>query len=64
MFRVLSTVCVVVLLSATSAISQSDLIEPNAGGWKTWVISSGREFRLARIEAALENLDLGNVSGR
>jgi membrane-associated phospholipid phosphatase len=46
MLRLLSTVCVVVLLSATSAVAQSDLIEPNAGAWKPWVISSGKDFRV------------------
>ena len=28
------------------AFAQSDPIEPNAGTWKTWVISSGEDFRV------------------
>jgi hypothetical protein len=34
-----------VLLYALPLCAQS--IEPNAGSWKTWVISSGKEFRVA-----------------
>jgi len=28
------------------AAQAGDQIEPKAGGWQTWVISAGREFRL------------------
>jgi membrane-associated phospholipid phosphatase len=34
------------LASGTCAFAQSDPIEPNAGTWKTWVISSGEDFRV------------------
>jgi membrane-associated phospholipid phosphatase len=27
-------------------LAQPDLVEPNAGTWKTWVISSGKDFRV------------------
>jgi membrane-associated phospholipid phosphatase len=33
------------LLVAIGAGRAEDQIEPNAGNWKTWVISSGRDFR-------------------
>ena len=38
--------CAVILLSGNCAFAQSDLIEPEAGGWKTWVITSGKDFRV------------------
>src|SRR5688572_6702982 len=34
-----------ILVSGTGAFAQSDLIEPDAGSWKTWVISSGEALR-------------------
>jgi membrane-associated phospholipid phosphatase len=37
------TVCLGLTLFAASAAAQ---IEPNAGQWKTWVLTSGNEFRL------------------
>jgi membrane-associated phospholipid phosphatase len=37
-------VALVALIAAAQAAEQ---VEPNAGSWKTWVISSGREFRTA-----------------
>jgi PAP2 superfamily len=46
MFRPLSTVCMAVFLSVTCALAQSDQIEPDAGAWKTWVIPSGKDFRV------------------
>ena len=46
MLRLASTVCVVVLLSAGCAFAQPGLIEPDAGTWKTWVIPSGKDFRV------------------
>lgn len=39
-------VALVVLASGTSTIAQSDQVEPNAGTWKTWVITSGADFRV------------------
>lgn len=42
----LSKICAFVILSATCAFAQSDQIEPSAGSWKTWVISSGQDFRV------------------
>lgn len=41
-----STACALILLSGNFALAQSDQIEPNAGTWKTWVISSGKDFRV------------------
>ena len=41
-----SAVFAIVLASANLAFAQSDQIEPNAGTWKTWVISSGKDFRV------------------
>ena len=38
--------CVVILLSGSCAFAQSKKIEPEAGTWKTWVISSGKEMRV------------------
>lgn len=46
MLRSLSIVCIATLLSATCALAQSDMIEPDAGTWKTWVIPSGKDFRV------------------
>ena len=39
-------VALVILVSGTGAFAQSDQIEPNAGTWKTWVISSGEDLRV------------------
>jgi membrane-associated phospholipid phosphatase len=38
--------CAVILLSGNCAFAQSDLIEPEAGTWKTWVITSGKDLRV------------------
>jgi membrane-associated phospholipid phosphatase len=46
MLNPLSKACVVILLSGSCAFAQSDLIEPKAGTWKTWVITSGKDFRV------------------
>jgi membrane-associated phospholipid phosphatase len=46
MLSALCKVCAVILLSGTCAFAQSDLIEPKAGTWKTWVITSGKDFRV------------------
>ena len=46
MIRTLAATCVAVVMSATSTYAQSDFIEPAAGTWKTWVISSGKDFRV------------------
>lgn len=32
--------------SATAQAQQTQPIEPTAGNWKTWIISSGRDFRV------------------
>jgi hypothetical protein len=37
-------IAVVVTIAAAQA---GELVEPNAGAWKTWVIASGRDFRTA-----------------
>ena len=39
-------VALFILVSGTGAFAQSDLIEPDAGSWKTWVISSGEALRV------------------
>jgi membrane-associated phospholipid phosphatase len=36
----------IALLSGIAAAQPGEPIEPNAGTWKTWVIASGREFRV------------------
>ncbi len=36
----------IALLAAIGAAQAGEQIEPNAGSWQTWAISSGREFRL------------------
>lgn len=46
MLSALCKVCAVILLSGTCAFAQSDLIEPKAGTWKTWVITSGKDLRV------------------
>ncbi|CAN7511500.1 phosphatase PAP2 family protein [Mesorhizobium amorphae] len=46
MLSALYKTCAVILLSGNCAFAQSDLIEPKAGTWKTWVITSGEEFRV------------------
>ncbi|MCB2406020.1 phosphatase PAP2 family protein [Rhizobium ruizarguesonis] len=46
MLSALCKACAVILLSGNCAFAQSDLIEPNAGTWKTWVITSGKDFRV------------------
>ncbi|WP_287326848.1 phosphatase PAP2 family protein [Mesorhizobium sp.] len=38
--------CALILFSGNCAFAQSDLIEPEAGKWKTWVITSGDDFRV------------------
>jgi hypothetical protein len=42
----ISAVFATVLVSANLALAQSGQIEPNAGSWKTWVIPSGKDFRV------------------
>ena len=37
---------VLLLLSCGSLYAQPSPIEPNAGSWKTWVISSGKDYRV------------------
>ena len=46
MLSALCKACAVILLSGNCAFAQSDLIEPKAGTWKTWVITSGKDFRV------------------
>lgn len=45
MLSVLGKACVVILLSGNCAFAQSEPIEPKAGTWKTWVITSGEDLR-------------------
>src|SRR5713101_8405242 len=42
-FRILFSVALVVSARAQDTAGQ---IEPGAGSWKTWVISSGKDFRV------------------
>ena len=42
----LATLAVAIVASGTSALAQSSPIEPTAGAWKTWVISSGESLRV------------------
>jgi membrane-associated phospholipid phosphatase len=46
--RTLTTVCTFFSLALVLTRAQDSLgqIEPNAGSWKTWVISSGKDFRV------------------
>ena len=46
MIRRFTYLCVMLLLSGGCAFAQSDQIEPDAGSWRTWVISSGQDFRV------------------
>ena len=46
MFRSLGMLGVVFLFSGSCAFAQSEQIEPDAGTWKTWVISSAKDFRV------------------
>src|SRR5262249_6823371 len=45
--RRLLTSAILLVAFITAAHAGGDQIEPKAGTWKTWVISSGREFRVA-----------------
>ena len=48
------TVCSALILGSDCALAQSSRIEPGAGAWKTWVISSGKDLRVPRPpEAAM-----------
>jgi membrane-associated phospholipid phosphatase len=42
----LTSCCIALTIPFVSAQDRSRQIEPNAGNWKTWVLSSGREFRV------------------
>ena len=47
MLRLLiSKMLLLVVFSASYAFAQSEQIEPNAGSWRTWIISSGKDFRV------------------
>ena len=41
--------------------SQSRLIEPNAGNWKTWVIPSGSSLRLAAPDRSQERAEIAEL---
>jgi hypothetical protein len=45
--RRLLTSAIMLVSVAAAALAAGDQIESKAGTWKTWVISSGREFRVA-----------------
>ncbi len=62
MIRTLAAMWVAVAMSATSAYAQSDSIEPAAGTWKTWVISSGKDFRVPPPpDASATTLELSQI---
>lgn len=42
----ISKILLLVVFSASTAFAQSEQIEPNAGSWRTWVISSAKDFRV------------------
>jgi membrane-associated phospholipid phosphatase len=42
----LMSCCIALAIPSVSAQVRTRQIEPNAGNWKTWVLSSGREFRV------------------
>jgi membrane-associated phospholipid phosphatase len=46
MGRTLCQTAIVVAMTATLVFAQTNMIEPTAGMWKTWVISSGRDYRV------------------
>jgi hypothetical protein len=46
MFRSLGVLGVVFLFAGSCAFAQSEQIESEAGTWKTWVISSAKDFRV------------------
>ena len=54
----------IILLSAANARTQenAERIEPEAGGWRTWVLSSGSQFRLPPPpDAAVTRAELGQL---
>jgi membrane-associated phospholipid phosphatase len=44
--KIVFTAVIAISLAFALPAPAGEQIEPNAGSWKTWVISSGREFRL------------------
>jgi hypothetical protein len=46
MNRKIVCLAAVVVSGAIAAAHAGEQVEPNAGSWKTWVIPSGRDFRL------------------
>src|SRR5262245_61496243 len=46
MLSVIGKACVAILLSGNCAFAQSGPIEPKAGTWKTWVVTSGKDLRV------------------
>src|SRR5215470_17765798 len=45
--RILLPIAILLVVAITAAHAGGAQIEPKAGTWKTWVISSGRDFRVA-----------------
>src|SRR5688572_16683178 len=39
-------ICTTILASTVTVAADLPQVEPGAGNWRTWIISSGREFRV------------------
>jgi membrane-associated phospholipid phosphatase len=48
-------------LAGIGAAQAGEQVEPNAGGWKTWVIASGRDFRLPPPNDAAAGAEIGEL---
>ena len=61
-----SFVGAIALLAMVTAAPAENQIEPNAGSWKTWVISSGHDFRAPPPpnDAATEIAELKALAGQ
>ena len=52
---------VIILLSTVAAVHAAEQIEPNAGSWQTWVISSGRDFRVPPPPGDADGAEIGEL---
>ena len=64
----LPTAAIMLVFAIATAHAAGDQIEPKASTWKTWVISSAREFRVAAppndADTATEILELKALAGK